>query len=185
MVNATGTDVSSGTQSFDAVLVFGAGAIARAAEAAQASMLITVSGIGADVNATAAAARAKGNGEAAAARAFPGAIAVRPSVVFGHDDRFFNKMAGLARFAPALPVIGGSTKIQPVFVGDVAEAIATLIDRGAADGKAYELGGPAISTLRDLMQFTLDTTQRKRLLVPLPWGMAKVIGAVVRIRSCS
>ena len=178
VVNATGTDVSSGTQSFDAVLVFGAGAIARAAEAAKASMLITVSGIGADVNATAAAARAKGNGEAAAALAFPGAIAVRPSVVFGPDDRFFNKMAGLARFAPALPVIGGSTKIQPVFVGDVAEAIATLIDRDAADGKTYELGGPAISTLRDLMQFTLDTTRRKRLLVPLPWGIAKVIGAV-------
>jgi uncharacterized protein YbjT (DUF2867 family) len=179
VVNATGTDISSGSQSFEAILVFGAEAIAKAAKAAKASVLITVSGIGADSNGGSAAARAKGQGEAAAARAFHGAIAVRPSVVFGPDDRFFNKMASLARFAPALPVIGGDTKVQPVFVGDVAEAIATLIDRGAADGKAYELGGPTVETLRGLMQFVLATTQRKRLLLPLPWGFAKVMAALV------
>lgn len=179
VVNATGTDVSRGSQSFETVLVFGAKAIAEAARAAKATLLVTVSGIGADVNAASAAGRAKGHGEVAAAKAFPGAMVVRPSVVFGPDDRFFNKMASLARFAPALPVIGGDTKIQPVFVGDVAEAIATLVDRGIADGKAYELGGPAVDTLQGLMQFTLSTTQRKRLLVPLPWGIAKFLGTLV------
>jgi uncharacterized protein YbjT (DUF2867 family) len=179
VVNATGTDVSSGAQSFDAVLVFGADAIATAAKAAKATMLITVSGIGADVNATSAAARAKGQGEAAAAAAFPGAIAVRPSVVFGPDDRFFNKMAHLTRFLPILPLVGGDTKMQPVFVGDVAEAISTLIDRGHANGKVYELGGQTVSSLRELMEFALQTTQRNRLLLSLPWPIAKMMGAVI------
>jgi NADH dehydrogenase len=117
--------------------------------------------------------------ESAVAKNFPGAVTVRPSVVFGADDRFFNRMAGLARIAPVLPVIGGATKVQPVFVGDVAEAIATLIDKGAADGKVYELGGPSVSTLGDLMQYVLDVTQRKRLLLPLPWGAAKILGTLV------
>jgi NADH dehydrogenase len=179
VVNATGTDVSSGAQSFDAVLIFGSEAVAKAAKAAKATMLITVSGIGADVGASSAAARAKGEGEALAAKAFPGAIAARPSVVFGPDDRFFNKMAALVRLSPALPVIGAETKIQPVFVGDVAEAMASLIDRGVADGKTYELGGPAVATLRELAQFVLTTTQRKRLLLALPWGVAKLMAAVV------
>jgi uncharacterized protein YbjT (DUF2867 family) len=178
VVNATGTDVSRGAQSFNAVLVFGAEAIAKAAKAAKANLLLTVSGIGASANSASAASRAKASGEAAAAKAFPGAIAIRPSVVFGPDDRFFNKTAGLARFSPVLPVIGGTSKMQPVFVGDVAEAMASLIDRGVADGKAYELGGPVVATMRDLMDYTMATTQRKRLLVPVPAPLAKVLGSV-------
>lgn len=179
VVNATGTDVSRGAQSFDAVLVFGAEAVARAARAAGARMLITVSGMGANPEGTSAQARAKGLSEQAAARAFPGAIAVRPSVIFGPDDRFFNKAAAMTRFSPVLPLFGGgTTRIQPVFAGDVAEAMATLIDRGEATGKAYELGGPVIATLRELMQFTLDTVQRRRVLLPIPWAIAHILGSV-------
>jgi uncharacterized protein YbjT (DUF2867 family) len=179
VVNATGTDVSRGAQSFDAVLVFGAEAVAKAARAAGAELLITVSGMGADPEGTSAQAKAKGLSEMAAARAFPGAIAVRPSVIFGPDDRFFNKAASMARFSPVLPLFGGgATRIQPVFAGDVAEAMAVLIDRGEASGKTYELGGPVIATLRELMQFTLDTVQRRRLLLPVPWGVAHILGSV-------
>jgi uncharacterized protein YbjT (DUF2867 family) len=178
VVNATGTDVSRGAQSFDAVLVFGAEAVAKAARAAGAQMLITVSGNGADPEGTSAQAKAKGLAEQSVARAFPGAIAVRPSVIFGPDDRFFNKAAAMTRFSPMLPLFGGgATRIQPVFVGDVAEAMATLIDRGEASGKTYELGGPVIATLRELMQFTLDTVQRRRLLLPIPWGIAHILGS--------
>ena len=179
VVNATGTDVSRGAQSFDAILVFGAEAIAKAAKAARASLLLTVSGIGASADSASAASRAKAQGEAAATKAFAGAIAIRPSVVFGPDDRFFNKTAKLARFSPVLPVIGGDSKIQPVFVGDVAEAMATLIDRGVADGKAYELGGPAVATMHELMAYTVATTQRKRLLVPVPGAVARLLGSIV------
>jgi uncharacterized protein YbjT (DUF2867 family) len=178
VVNATGTDISRGAQSFDAVLVFGAEAIAKAAKTAKADVLITVSGIGADAQSTSAAARAKAQGETAAAKAFPGAMFVRPSVIFGPDDRFFNRIAAMARFSPILPLIGAKTQLQPVFVGDVAEAMANLIDRGVADGKAYELGGPAVATVEDLTRFVLTTTQRRRVLLPLGWNVAKILGAV-------
>ena len=139
---------------------------------------MTVSGIGAAADSAGAASRAKASGEAAAAKAFPGAIAIRPSVVFGPDDRFFNKTASLARFSPVLPVIGGASKMQPVFVGDVAEAMATLIDRGVADGKVYELGGPVVASMRELMDYTVATTQRKRLLLPVPAAVAKLLGTL-------
>ena len=181
VINATGTDVSSGSQTFEAVLVFGAEAVAKAAKASKAQLLITLSGIGARTEGgpDAAQARAKGEGEAAAARAFPGAIALRPSVIFGPDDRFFNKAAAMARILPVLPLIGGGeTKLQPVYVGDVAEAAATLVDRGVADGKVYELGGPDTMTMREAMQYVLDTVQRKGLLIPLTGPLAKIAGAV-------
>jgi NADH dehydrogenase len=138
-----------------------------------------VSGMGANSESASLAAQAKAKAEAATARAFPGAMIARPSVVFGPDDRFFNRMAGLVRFAPVLPVVGPETIVQPVFVGDVAEALATLVDRGVADGKTYELGGPATGTLKDMMQYVVDVTQRKRLLVPLPHGAAKLFGLLI------
>jgi NADH dehydrogenase len=179
VVNATGVDVPRGSQSFDAVLVFGAEAVAKAARAAKANLLITVSGIGAHAEASSAAARAKALGEQAAARAFPGAISVRPSVIFGPDDRFFNRTAAMARYMPLLPMFGGgTTRMQPVFAGDVAEAMAILIGRGEATGLTYELGGPRIATLRELMHFTLHTVQRRRILLPVPWGIAKAIGSM-------
>lgn len=179
VVNATGTDTSSGTQTFDAVIAFGSEAIAKAARSAKAEVFVMVSGLGAGENEPSAAARAKGQAETATTRAFPGAMFVRPSVVFGPDDRFFNKIAAMARFSPLAPLIGGgTTKIQPVFVGDVAEAIASLIDAGQASGKTYELGGPEVADMKEITRFTLDTAVRKRLMLPLPWNISKFIGAV-------
>jgi len=164
VINATGTDVSSGAQSFDAVVVFGSEAVAKAARQAKASLMLMVSGMAADAESPSLASQAKAKAEAATA---------------GPDDRFFNRMAGLVRFAPVLPVIAPETKVQPVFVGDVAEAMATLVDRGVADGKTYELGGPATGTLQDMMQYVVDVTQRKRLLLPLPHGAAKLFGLLI------
>ncbi len=179
VVNATGTDTSSGTQTFDAVVAFGSEAIAKAARAAKAEVFVMVSGLGAGENESSAAARAKGQAETASTRAFPGAMFVRPSVVFGPDDRFFNKIAAMARFSPVAPLIGGgTTKVQPVFVGDVAEAIVTLIDAGKASGKTYELGGPEVADMREITAFTLETVVRKRLLLPLPWNISKLIGTL-------
>jgi uncharacterized protein YbjT (DUF2867 family) len=179
VVNATGTDQSRGSQTYDAVISFGSEAIAKAARAAGASLMIMVSGIGAGVNEVARAAQAKARAEAATQKNFPHAMIVRPSVVFGPDDRFFNKMAAMARFSPVIPLFGaGESKFQPVFVGDVAEAMAKLIDGGQNTGKIYELGGPEVASMKALTEFTLDAAQRKRLLVPVPWGVAHVIGSV-------
>ena len=136
VVNLTGVLGSSGAQSFEAVHVFGAEASARAARAAKASVFIQMSALGADPNSPSEYARSKAAGEARAKAAFPGAIIMRPSIVFGPEDDFFNQFAAMSRFAPALPLIGGGeTKFTPVFVGDVAEAVARLIDKGEANGQ--------------------------------------------------
>jgi len=180
VINLTGVLYSAGAQSFDAVHAFGAEASAKAARAARARVFIQMSAIGADPGSSAAYARSKAEGEARARAAFPGAIILRPSIVFGPEDSFFNRFAGLARFAPALPLIGGgATKFAPVFVGDVAEAVARLVDRGEADGKTYELGGPEVLTFKQLMQFTLNTIERRRLLIPVPWSVARLQGLVL------
>lgn len=179
VVNATGTDQSRGAQTYDAVVSLGSEAIAKAARAGGATLMLMVSGIGAGANEIARAAQAKAKAEAATQKNFPGAMIVRPSVVFGPDDRFFNKMAAMARFSPVIPLFGGGeSKFQPVFVGDVAEAMARLIDGGHNSGKVYELGGPDVATMKELTEFTLATAQRKRLLVPVPWGIANVIGTI-------
>ncbi len=179
VVNATGTDVSSGNQTFDAVVKFGTETMAKAARAAKAELFLMISGLGAGEVEASAAAVAKGLAETAAAKAFPGTMILRPSVVFGAGDRFFNKMAALARFSPVVPLIGGgTTPCQPVFVGDVAEAVARLIDAGLANGKIYELGGPEVADMKTITQFTLQTIYRKRIMLPLPWGISKLIGAV-------
>ena len=182
VINLTGVLYSAGAQSFDAVHAFGADASAKAARAAKARVFIQMSAIGADANSTAQYARSKAEGEARARAAFPGAIVLRPSIVFGPEDSFFNRFAGLARIAPFLPLIGGgNTKFAPVFVGDVAEAVASLVDKGEASGTTYELGGPEVFTFRQLMQFTLDTIGRRRLLLPLPWGVARLQAAILGI----
>ena len=180
VINLTGVLYSAGAQSFDAVHAFGAEASAKAARAAKARLFIQMSAIGADENSAAQYARSKAEGEKRARAAFPGAIVLRPSIVFGPEDSFFNRFAGMARFSPFLPLIGGGeTRFQPVFAGDVAEAVARLVDRGEADGQTYELGGPETLSFRQLMQFTLDTIGRKRALVTLPWGLAKLQAAVM------
>lgn len=179
VVNATDTDVSSGNQTFEAVVSLGTETMAKAARAAKADLFLMISGLGAGEVPASAAVVAKGKAEVAAAKAFPGTMILRPSVVFGPGDRFFNKLASMARFSPVLPLIGGGqTPCQPVFVGDIAEAVARLIDQGQASGKTYELGGPEVANMKDITQFTLDTVYRKRIMLPLPWGVSKLIGSV-------
>ena len=180
VINLTGVLYSAGAQSFDAVHSFGAEASAKVARAAKARLFIQMSAIGADANSSAAYARSKAEGEARARAAFPGAIVLRPSIVFGPEDSFFNRFAAMARVAPFLPLIGGGeTKFAPVFAGDVAEAVVRLVDKGEADGQTYELGGPEVLSFRQLLQFTLDTIGRNRLLVSLPWGVAKLQAALM------
>jgi len=170
VVNLTGILFEKG-QTFEDVQAEGAANIAQAAAAAGVSALVHVSAIGADADASAHYAVTKAEGEKAVREAFPNAVILRPSLIFGPEDGFFNKFAAMARLLPALPLIGGGkTRFQPVFVGDVAQAIVTAIAR--QDGRTYELGGPTIYTFKELMQLILRETGRKRLLVPVPFGIA-------------
>lgn len=180
VINLTGVLYSGGAQSFDAVHAFGAEASARAAKAARARLFIQMSAIGANAESAAEYARSKAEGEKRARAAFPGTIVLRPSIVFGPEDSFFNRFAGMARVSPFLPLIGGgTTRFAPVFAGDVGEAVARLVDRGEADGKTYELGGPETLTFRQLMEFTLETIGRRRPLVTVPWSVARLQAAVL------
>jgi NADH dehydrogenase len=180
VINLTGVLHSAGAQSFDAVHVFGAEACAKAARAAGARVYIHMSAIGASAQSASQYAKSKAEGEARAKANFPGAIITRASVVFGPEDDFFNRFAGLARISPLLPLIGGGeTKFQPVFVGDVAEAMARLVDAGEATAKTYEFGGPEIFNFKELMEFTLATIGRRRALVPVPWGIARLQGMIL------
>jgi NADH dehydrogenase len=160
-------------QSFEGVHVAGAAHVAQAAARLGIGMLIHVSAIGAGTESQSRYAQTKTEGEARVRAAFPAATILRPSIVFGPEDQFFNKFAALARLSPALPLIGGGrTRFQPVFVGDVAAAIATALADPQAQGRTYELGGPTIYSFRELMQIVLRETHRKRLLVPLPFWLA-------------
>jgi uncharacterized protein YbjT (DUF2867 family) len=182
VVNLTGVLYSAGAQSFDALHVFGAEAAARAAKAARAKLFIQISALGADLHSASAYAKSKAEGEQRARAAFSGTIVLRPSIVFGPEDNFFNRFAAMARFSPALPLIGGgTTKFQPVFVGDVAHAATRLIDAGIASGRTYELGGPEVMSFRELMEFTLRTVGRKRLLIPLPWSVARMQAMILEL----
>jgi uncharacterized protein YbjT (DUF2867 family) len=177
VINVTGVLFSAGAQSFDAVHVFGASAVAKAAKAAKASQFIHFSALGASVESASAYATSRAEGEKAASAAFPGAMIVRPSIIFGPEDNFFNQFAKMARFSPVLPLIGGgTTKFQPVFVGDVAEAVASLVDARLTNGKTYELGGPEVMSFKQILTYILATTQRRRILLPIPFGVAKLIG---------
>jgi NADH dehydrogenase len=137
--------------------------------------MIQVSAIGADEQSSSAYARAKADGEKAVLAAKPDATIFRPSVMFGPEDDFFNKFAAMARLLPALPLVGGGTgQFQPVFVGDVAEAITRAVEGNARDGATYELGGPEVLTFRQLMEYVLQVTERRRLLIPLPFALARL-----------
>jgi NADH dehydrogenase len=173
VINLVGILFERGRQRFEAVQVEGAGFTAEAAAQAGARM-IHVSALGADPASPAVYGRTKALGEQAVWAAMPAATVFRPSIVFGPEDDFFNRFASLARFAPALPLIGGGhTQFQPVFVGDVAQAIAKACDGEAREGLTYELGGPDVMTFRELMEFVLATAERRRLLVPLPFALAE------------
>jgi uncharacterized protein YbjT (DUF2867 family) len=170
VVNLCGILAETGRQTFQAVHVDGAANIARAAAAAGATRLIHVSAIGASDSARSGYARSKAAGERAVREAFPTATILRPSVVFGPEDGFFNLFAGIARLSPALPLFGGgTTRFQPVYVCDVAAAIANALADPATTGRTYELGGPEVCTFRELMQKLLTVIRRRRLLLPLPY----------------
>jgi NADH dehydrogenase len=172
VVNLTGILYPSG-QSFEEVHGEGAENIALASTQAGVKALVHVSAIGADSESESRYAKTKAEGEAKVRAAYPNATILRPSLVFGPEDDFFNRFAGIARISPLLPLIGGGrTLFQPVFVADVAAAIATSLSNEKARGKIFELGGPTVYSFRQLMEIICWETGRKRLLVPLPFGLA-------------
>ena len=182
VVNLVGILAEGGRQTFDAVQAFGARAVAEACREAGITDLVHVSAIGVDANAPAGYARSKAAGEAAVREAVPEAVIMRPSILFGPEDDFFNRFAAMARMSLALPLIGGGeTKFQPVFVGDVAEAVARAVEGEAEAGATYELGGPQVKTFRECMKLMLEITARKRLLVSLPFGLARALARIVQI----
>lgn len=181
VINLVAVLSERGRQSFQAVHAEGAAAIAENAAAAHARM-IHVSAIGADAASPSFYARSKAQGEAAVRAACPDALIFRPSVVFGPEDQFFNRFAAMARISPVLPLVGGGeTRLQPVFVGDVAEAVARAVEGALRPATTYELGGPEVMTLRGVMETTLKVTERRRLLVPLPFSLAGALGTVLQL----
>ncbi len=175
VINAVGVLASTGKQTFDKIHDEGARAVAKAANAAGAKTFIHISAIGADVQSNAKYARTKAEGERAVLEEFPGAIILRPSIVFGPEDEFFNRFAAMAQISPFLPLIGGGvTKFQPVYVGDVAAAVKSVVDGKAKPGTIYELGGPEVLSFRELLDRTMSYADRKRFYLPLPFWAAKL-----------
>ncbi len=173
LVNCAGILHERGSQSFERVHHTGPARLARLAREAGISRFVHISAIGADSRSPSAYARTKAAGEAAVRDAFPTVTILRPSVVFGPEDQFFNKLAAMATVSPVLPAIGGGhTRFQPVYVGDVADAALKSLDDPAAAGRTYELGGPKTYTFRELIQLMLDEIRRKRLVVEVPFGLA-------------
>jgi NADH dehydrogenase len=173
-INLVGILAEGGAQKFDSVQAEGAARIAKTA-AADGARMVQISAIGADANSDSRYARSKAAGEQAVLAAVPAAVIMRPSLVFGPEDDFINRFAALARMSPLVPLVGGGmTKMQPVYVGDVASAIAQAADGKAKPGAIYELGGPEVLTMREIMEIILKTIQRRRLLVSLPFGLASL-----------
>ncbi|WP_027531619.1 complex I NDUFA9 subunit family protein [Bradyrhizobium sp. WSM3983] len=179
VINLVGILTEGGGQTFDAVQAKGAETVAKAA-AAVGARLIHVSAIGADTESPSHYARAKAAGEAAVMAAVPSATIFRPSVMFGPEDQFTNRFAALARLSPVLPLIGGETKMQPVYVGDVATGIADAVDGKAKAGATYELGGPEVLTMREIIKTIVEIADRKPTLVPLSFGLARLKAAFLQ-----
>jgi uncharacterized protein YbjT (DUF2867 family) len=176
-VNLVGTLSEQGRQRFQSVHAMGAHNIAEAAVKAGVTRFVQVSALGAAPDALSKYARSKAEGEAAVREAFPGAVVLRPSIVFGPEDDFFNRFARMAVASPVLPLIGGGhTRFQPVFVGDVAAAIAQGVADPATDGQTFELGGPTVYSFETLMRMILETIERKAILLPIPFSVAGLIG---------
>ena len=170
VINLVGILVQQGRQRFDAVHRTGAERVARTARGAGASRLIHFSAIGASASSRSVYARSKAAGEAAMRDMFPDATVVRPSIVFGPEDDFFNRFAALARLLPVLPLFGGgTTRFQPVYVGDIANAAAAMLDDPESIGQTYELGGPSVRQFKELIDAVLEATGRRRILFPIPY----------------
>lgn len=184
VINLVGILYASPGRGFTAVHCEGARNVAEAAEAAGVKRLVQMSALGADPDGPSRYARTKAEGEQAAREAFPGATIVRPSIVFGPEDSFFNRFARMAAFSPALPLFGGGAqKYQPVYVGDVAKAFARILDDPATAGHVYELGGPRTYSFKELMQIVCRETHRPRVLLPLPNLAADIIGMAGNVQS--
>ena len=184
VVNLVGILNENGRQTFTRLHAQGAKTVAEAAAAAGITQFIQMSSIGADIDSASRYARTKAEGEAFVKAAVPTATILRPSIVFGTEDGFFNRFAGMARFAPALPLFGGGkTKFQPVFAGDVARAVVAALQAPEARGETYELGGPGVYTFAELMRFILDQIDRPRFLVPLPWQIGSVIATLSELAA--
>lgn len=179
VVNLVGILHQGGRQRFSTVHEFGARAVAEAARAAGAS-LTHVSALGANDRSTSVYAQTKARGEQAVFDVMPDAVIYRPSIMFGPEDGFYNRFANMARFSPFLPLIGGGeTRFQPVYVGDVAEAVARAVDGKVEGGKTYEFGGPQVLTFKECMEEMLEVIDRKRILLPLPWWAANLQASVL------
>jgi uncharacterized protein YbjT (DUF2867 family) len=174
VVNLVGILYEKGRQRFDAIQAEGAATVASAAATAGAS-LIHISAIGADEHSPSHYARSKAAGERLVLAAQPAAVIMRPSFAFGPEDEFFNRFAAMASLSPVLPLPGGGTmRSQPVFAGDIAEAVGKAVDGDAKPGTIYELGGPEVRTFKELMEFMLSTIERRRLLAPVPFALMKL-----------
>ena len=181
VINCLGVLFEAGRNTFHALQDFRARAVAEAARSVGAK-LTHISAIGADENSASSYARTKARGEAAVLRTVPDAVILRPSIVFGPEDGFFNKFATMARYAPVLPLIGGgNTKFQPVYVNDVAEAVARSVDGTIERGRIYELGGPEVLSFCQCLETMLRVVDRKNPLVPLPFGIASLIGSIASL----
>ncbi|QIE55535.1 complex I NDUFA9 subunit family protein [Pikeienuella piscinae] len=178
VINCVGILQENSRQSFAGVQVEGAARIARLAAECGAERLVHISAIGADTGSDSAYARTKAEGEAAVKAAFPTVTILRPSVIFGPEDEFFNRFAGMARLSPILPLVGAETKFQPVYVDNVAEAACRAAAGEAAPG-VFELGGPHVYSFTELMEMMLAETRRRRLLLPVPFFVARIIAGLL------
>ncbi|WP_394151743.1 complex I NDUFA9 subunit family protein [Loktanella salsilacus] len=176
VVNCVGVLAESGKNTFKAVQAEAPGRIARIARAEGVAQMVQISAIGADSDADSAYARTKAAGEAAVLEHMPDAVILRPSIVFGPEDDFFNRFAGMSRMGPVLPVVGADTKFQPVFVDDVAAAVAAVLNDSSKRG-VFELGGPDVASFRELMQTMLTVVQRKRIIANIPFPVARAMAA--------
>lgn len=181
VVNLVGILAERRRGDFQRIHAEGAGAIARAAAAAGTTLLVHVSALGADAESPSLYAKSKAAGEEAVHAHFPNAVIFRPSIVFGAEDLFFNRFAALAQFLPFMPVISGRTRMQPVYVGDIADAVMAALNQADAPGTIYELGGPHIFTFRQIMQYVLHVTERRRPLITVPPALARLQAAVAEL----
>jgi uncharacterized protein YbjT (DUF2867 family) len=178
-LNLVSTLYEHGRQGFQALNVMGARTIAEASRAEGVTRVVQMSALGADLNSPAKYAHTKAAGEVAVREIYPDAVVVRPSVVFGPDDHFFNRFAAMATVSPVLPLIGGGrTRFQPVYVGDVGRALTYAVTMQEAAGATYELGGPAVFTFRELMEILLKEIGRRRILLPVPFAVAGALGVL-------
>jgi uncharacterized protein YbjT (DUF2867 family) len=184
VVNCVGTFDASGKNNFTAVQAEGATRVAMIAAEQDVARMIHVSAIGADLASESDYARSKAAGEAGVLAHMPGAMILRPSVVFGTEDQFFNRFAGMSLFGPVLPVVGAGTRFQPVWVDDVASA-AVMGVLGTAEGGVYELGGPDVATFRELMELMLQTIRRRRLIANIPFAVARPMASLFRFGNAA